>query len=274
RSRLIEGRAPDSTTRAALAGVGGVASATPIEVVVNESLVRQLFPNGNALGARLHDAATPRGPGQTSVVVGVVEDVNMPGALRTGGPTMFRLPLSIPETPFVVRTSGSTQTLAAALRRAVKDANPGNIAYTVMTGDAYLRDAMAPTTFAMALLAAFSAVALLLSAVGLYGVIAYTVTQRTREIGIRVALGAEPGRVAALVVGGGVKLAAAGAVLGTVAAAASTRVLGGLLFGVSPGDPATFGAIVLLIVTMSVVACYVPARRAIRVDPIDALRAE
>jgi putative ABC transport system permease protein len=133
---------------------------------------------------------------------------------------------------------------------------------------------MAPTRFAMALLAAFSGVALLLSAVGLYGVIAFAVTQRTREIGIRIALGAAPRSVTSLVVRSGMNLTLIGATLGVAAAVGATRVLAGMLYGVHPADPTTFAAIVALVLVIALTASYIPARRAARIDPTEALRAE
>jgi ABC-type antimicrobial peptide transport system permease subunit len=126
----------------------------------------------------------------------------------------------------------------------------------------------------MALLVAFSVVALVLSGIGLYGVIAYSVTQRTREIGVRLALGADSLSVKRLIVGGGLRLAMLGVAIGIVAAAASTRVLAHLLYGVSPADPGTFGAIVVMVLGIAFAAAYVPARRATRIAPTEALRAE
>jgi len=150
----------------------------------------------------------------------------------------------------------------------------GAVAREITVGDRYLRDSLASMRFAMALLAAFSGIALVLSGVGLYGVIAYSVTQRTREIGVRVALGADAAAVSRLVVGGGLRLAAIGVVIGAVAAAATTRVLDSMLYGVSRVDPLTFGAIVLLVAVIALFASYVPARRAVRIDPTEALRAD
>jgi ABC-type antimicrobial peptide transport system permease subunit len=146
--------------------------------------------------------------------------------------------------------------------------------YGSQSGEAYLRDSLAPTRFAMALLTAFAVIALVLASVGLYGVIAYGVTQRTREIGVRVALGADARAVTALVVGGGLRLAVLGVAIGTAAAVAATRVLESMLYGVSPADPPTLLAIALLVGVIALAASYIPARRALRIDPTEALRAD
>ena len=150
----------------------------------------------------------------------------------------------------------------------------GAILREVTVGDTYLSEALAPTRFAMALLGAFSTIALVLSAVGLYGVISYAVSQRTREIGVRVALGADARSVLRLVVGDGVRLAALGVAIGLAVAFASTRVLASLLYGVTPADPVSFVSIALLVVAVALAASVIPARRATRIDPMEALRAD
>jgi putative ABC transport system permease protein len=175
--------------------------------------------------------------------------------------------------PFLVRTSGSGEQLMGAVEKAVK-ADPTVLFYGSQSGEAYLRESLAPTQFAMALLTAFAILALVLAAVGLYGVIAYGVTQRTREIGVRVALGADPRAVTRLVVGGGMRLAAVGVAIGAVTAAATTRLLESMLYAVTPTDPVTFSLIALLVATIAILASYVPARRALRIDPTEALRAD
>ena len=268
RMSLVAGRLPDS---AAWAAALDRAPVTPEEVVVNRGLARRLWPDGGAIGARLHSGLRR---GETYTVVGIVDDIDMPGpraAIKSA--QLYLLPRVAAQT-FLVRAAPSAAAIVPVLRRVVAGVDPAIIVRTVTVGESYLADALAPTRFAMALLAAFSGIALLLSAIGLYGVIAYAVSQRTREIGIRVALGAEPAAVARLVVGGGVRLVAAGILLGVMAAAASTRVLGSLLYGVSPADPVTFLVIAALLVAIALLASYVPARRALRIDPTQALRAD
>jgi putative ABC transport system permease protein len=176
--------------------------------------------------------------------------------------------------PFVVRTVTSGDVAAPAIKHAIASTDPHIYVRGIISGDTFLRNGLAPTRFAMALLTAFAVIALVLAAVGLYGVIAYGVSQRTREIGVRVALGAPPGAVAGLVVAGGVRLTAGGLLLGAAVAAASTRVLTSMLYGVSPGDPLTFAVIALLVAAIALLASYVPARRASRIDPTEALRAD
>lgn len=179
-----------------------------------------------------------------------------------------------PEVPVLVRTSRSGDEAAAVIRHVINAIDPGIAVRPATTGEAYLRDSLAPARFAVALLAAFAAIAIVLSAVGLYGVIAYTVTQRTRELGIRIALGAEPAGIATLVVGTGLRHALVGTSMGAVIAVASSRLISSMLYAVSPADPLTIVAAIVLIASVSVLASYMPARRAARIDPITALRVE
>ncbi len=271
RMSLSQGRVPDVESEVSGVFANGPMPSPP-EIVVNRSLAEQLWPHESAVGKRIH-ASADHGGGLSSTVVGVVDDTRMPGPRLAVDAEIYRPPVPI-QTSFVVRAAIAPADLKAALSRAVLEADPSNIVYRTTIGETYLRDAMAPTRFAMALLAAFSGVALLLSAVGLYGVIAYAVTQRTREIGIRLALGAAPRSVTSLVVRSGMRLTAAGVTVGVAASIGSTRVLGGMLYGVRPGDPTTFAAIVALVVAIALAACYVPARRAAHIDPTEALRAE
>lgn len=245
---------------------------------MNRELARRVAPDGHAIGARVREASNrPGRPAPPwSTIVGVVNDTRMPDV--RGDVAALQLYSVIPpqlgDVPFVVRTATSGELSAPAIKHAIASVDPGLFVRAPLSGDGYLRDGMAPTRFAMALLTAFAALALVLAAVGLYGVIAYGVAQRTREIGVRVALGARDADVARLVLGEGIRLAAVGVVLGLAGALAATRALRGLLYGVNPTDPLTFVAIALLLAGVALLASYIPARRALRVDPTEALRAE
>jgi hypothetical protein len=285
---LVAGRLPDSLAwpRATL----GEAPPLAAEIVVSRALAQRFWPNGGAIGARLTESRTgpliAPGGGRSYTVVGVVDDARLPGGrdARWTMETYEPMPMRLPEVPVLLRTRLPAEQVIPSIRRVVAEFDRtssaetrgpfGTILREVTVGDTYLRESLAPTRFAMALLVAFSLLALVLSAVGLYGVIAYSVTQRTREIGVRVALGADAASVRRLVVGDGLRLTTVGVVLGVVAAAVSTRVLAHLLYGVGPLDPTSFVAIVGLVVAIAFVASWVPARRAVRIDPTEALRAD
>jgi predicted permease len=279
--KLLEGRLPDTASLTEAWKNSRPFDLAP-EVVVNRSLARRLWPNGDAVGSRVRrppDNARPAGGATAqpwSTVVGVVGDFRMWGLnseLRTLQVYTQNHP-KIGDIGFVIRMSAPNASATRTIERAVQDVDASIVVRPALSGDAYLRDSLAPMRFAMALLTAFASIALVLAAVGLYGVISYTVSQRTREIGIRVALGAQRDAVVRLVVSGALALAAGGVVLGTLAAVASTRLLRGLLYAVSPSDPLTFTAIAFLVAAIAVLASYVPARRALRIDPVEALRAD
>ncbi|MEO7082989.1 MAG: FtsX-like permease family protein, partial [Gemmatimonadaceae bacterium] len=268
---FVEGQAYDSLVWAAAIQRGE--RPTTADVVVNRRLAQYFWPQGGAIGSHLFSPG-PRNQRDEYTVVGVVGDVRMPGPQQPiQSMQLFTLPV-IPQVGLVLHTSLNDREIAGALRRAIADVDPSVIVRGITSGDKYVSEAMAPTRFAMALLAAFSVVALILSAIGLYGVVAYSVVQRTHEIGVRVALGAMPGDVTALVIGNGLRLAAAGAAIGVVVSLGATRMLSTLLVDVRPGDPGTLAAITALVVAIALLASYVPARRAVRIDPTDALRAD
>ena len=174
----------------------------------------------------------------------------------------------------LIRTKGDPMNLAPAVRTLVRGIDADLPLYDIQTMESVVADSIAPVRFSAILLGAFAAVALLLAAAGLYGVISYSVSQRTQEIGIRMALGAKSASVLRLVLGEGLKLATTGLALGLAGSLALTRLLASQLHGVRAADPATFIGVALLLAATALAACYVPARRAMRVDPMVALRHE
>jgi len=250
------------------------------EVVVNRTLARRIAPDGNALGRRIRIVPGGRNPTPPSdawsTIVGIADDVRLPGARSDlQDYQIYTLPLTrMPNPTYVVRFAAVPPNVESVLRQAVQSVNATLITRRARVADDYLREALAPTRFTLALLGAFASVALVLAVVGLYGSIAYTVSQRTHEIGIRIALGASSRAVMQLVVGDGVRLAAVGLVIGVGTAIAATRLLTGLLYGITASDPTTYLLTGALVAIVALAASYLPARRAARVDPVDALRAE
>ena len=250
-------------------------ASTPRVTIISEAMARMYFPNQNPIGKRLVFGFPPNGeaPREIVGVVGNVRDVE----LRQAPAAMMYVPFA--QAPFwgtvvVVRTNLSVAAVADAIRRDAH-AIDKDLPVTDIGAIPELVDAtLAQPRFQTLLLGLFSGLALTLAAVGIYGVISYSVIQRTHEIGIRMSLGAQPDQVLRLVMGQGAKLALAGIVIGSAAALALTRLMRSLLFEVSPADPLTFAGIAALLVAVALAACYIPARRAMRVDPMTALRYE
>jgi putative ABC transport system permease protein len=252
--------------------------AAPV-AVVNETMARQYWPGESAVGKRFK-VGTPESPNPWLTIVGVVADVRQMGAdapvkaemyvpYRQGSAYSFFYPRDL-----VVRTSVTPGALAAAVRQAVHEVDPRQPVAGVRTLDEVLGRETAERRVGVVLLTAFAALALLLAALGIYGVLSYFVVQHTPEIGVRMALGARGADVLRLVVGKGMRLALAGVFVGLAGAAALTRLMRGLLFEVSASDPLTFCLIALLLALVALLACLVPARRATKVDPLVALRYE
>jgi len=215
-------------------------------------------------------------PGPWMTVAGVVGDVRQYGLDQEQKTQFYRTERQVALHPMslVLRAQGDPEALASALRGAVQAIDPDQPIYNVRSMDSLLATTLAPRRLSLLLLATFAVTALLLAGVGIYGVLAYSVTQRTHEIGIRMALGARGADVLVMVLRQGLRLVLAGAALGVAAAFGLTRLMSSLLFGVSPTDPATLGAVCVILVGVALLACLVPARRASGVDPMIALRCE
>ncbi|MFI5311864.1 MAG: FtsX-like permease family protein, partial [Gemmatimonadales bacterium] len=209
-------------------------------------------------------------------IVGVAADVRQDSLNDARTMTLYRPMAQAPATDMtiVARTTGDVASLGAAVRAAAKDLDHTVPVSDVRTMDDIVTTSLARARFTAGLLTGFALLALVLGAVGIYGVVSYTVAQRTRELGVRMALGATPLGVLRLVMGRGAALAAAGAALGIAASLGTTRALAGLLYGVSATDVLTFVVAPVLLFGVAVLATWVPARRAVRVDPLTALRAE
>jgi putative ABC transport system permease protein len=248
---------------------------TPPVIIVDESLAKLAWPGENPVGKQLQLAPTGE-PDAFAEVVGVVEHMRQHDLTRD---ILHQIYYPIGQgTPsvmtFVVETSLDPASLVAPVRRTVEAMDPDLPVNRLAPMSAYLSEGMAQARFSLVLMSVLGAVALLLTAVGVFGVISYSVSQRTREFGIRLALGEDPGRTRRGVVAGGMRLVLVAIGIGLAGSLALTRLIAGLLYEVRPADPLTFLAIALLLAAVALFACYLPARRATRVDPALALRSE
>jgi predicted permease len=243
-------------------------------VIVSERAAREFWPGEDPVGRPI---ALGNGQFDSAIVAGVVGDVHFGSVDSLPNADVYipyaQSPLSFRMMTFV-RTRGEPGAYADALRDALREVAPGFPVYDVSTMSSRLEFALAYARFSALLLAFFASVALVLAAMGTYGVMSYSVTQRTREIGVRSALGATRGAIVRLVIGQGVRLAVAGVVVGLIAAVAVTRLLTSLLFGVQPGDPLTLAGIVCVLMAAVLAASWIPARRAVRIPVVSALRVD
>ncbi|HEX6938138.1 MAG TPA: ABC transporter permease [Longimicrobiales bacterium] len=248
----------------------------PNVAVVNEAFVRRYFPGGNAVGRRFALGGAPERDEDWITIVGIVEDARRGGLDREPRPQVF-----LPHAQFttrrmtvLVRARGDVLAQVGAVRAAVRRIDPDQPISDVRTLERDLSGSVAGRRFLMFLLLVFAAASTTLAAVGIYGIMAQMVAQRTREIGVRMALGARTGDIVRMIVGRGMTLACTGLGLGVLAALAAGRLLSGLLFGVRPSDPATLLGVSAILAAVAALACYLPTRRAASVDPIEALRDE
>ena len=242
--------------------------------IINETLANRYFPNESPIGKRISlvifDEPISR------EIVGVVGDVKHATLNEESGSEVYDSYLQAPS-PFmtlVVRTSTSPQGLAGGLHSAVRSVDNEQPIFNIKNMEQVLSDSVALPRLSTGLLAAFAAIAVVLASIGIYGLVSYSVTQRTHEIGIRMALGARPGQVLQMILRQGAVLALIGVAIGLAGAYAATKLLANLLYGVSTSDPITFAVVPLLLIFVTLLASYVPARKAMKVDPIIALRQE
>ncbi|HXQ97420.1 MAG TPA: ABC transporter permease [Candidatus Limnocylindrales bacterium] len=256
---------------------------SPVVIVIDDVFARTYFPNEDPLGKRVNLALFGV-PVEIVGVVGHVKQWGLDADAKSAIEAQFFYPfMQLPSnmTPLVaanvavvLRTTGDPTATVEPLRRTIRQLDPREVIYSVETLDEIVSNSFAARRLSMILLGIFSALALLLSCLGIYGVVSYAVTQQTREIGVRLALGAQQRDVLRLILGQGAKLSLIGVGLGVAAALVLTRLMAALLFGVSGTDPLTFSAVAFILFGVALLACYVPARRAMRVDPMVALRHE
>ncbi len=239
-------------------------------IIINEAMARKFWPGIDPIGDKILIGHQSR----PLEIIGVVGNVKGDGLNVTPKPEMYTPLRGFWYAFFVVRTNQEPSTLASTVRQEVAALDRGVPVYQVATMDQLLSNSLANQRFNLFLLVLFAALALGLAAIGIYGVLAFSVSRRTHEIGIRLALGARPGDVLRLIMRQGMRLVMAGIALGVAGALALTRLMASLLYGVSATDPATFVLVSVLLAMVALIACYVPARRAMRVDPMAALRIE
>jgi putative ABC transport system permease protein len=263
--RLLKGRPFNDEDRAD----------TPPVIIVNETMASRFWPAGDALGKRIKWGGWAD---SWLTIVGIVADVKVSSLEAETRPAVympiFQIPRARSNVIYVVRTTGDAATLTSAVRREIRAVDEELPVYDLRTMNQVIAASVSQRRFSMSLLAVFAAAALLLAAIGLYGVMSYTVTQRTQEIGIRMALGAQANDVLRLIVGQGMTLACIGVAVGLAVGLAISRLISSLLYGVSATDAATFVVISLILTGVALIACFIPARRATKVDPIVALRYE
>jgi putative ABC transport system permease protein len=266
--RLIDGRLFDDRD----------AQGAPLAVIINRSMAKTFWPNQNAIGRHVRTGGGPNTPWST--VVGVVDDVKNGGLDRPAGTELY-LPyqqadsFASPDMYVLVRAhTGNPSALAGAVREQVNEMDSSLPLSDVRTMDEVLERAQSRPRFLTLLLTLFSVVALAIATVGIYGVVSYSVARRTKEFGLRMVLGAQTGDVLGLVMKQGAIMVIVGLLAGLVTAFALTRLMASLLFSVAPTDAATFASVTAVLAVVALAACYIPARRATRVDPMQTLRYE
>ena len=256
-------------------------------LIINAAMARKFWPNGDAIGQQvtIGKGLGPEFDDPTRQIVGIVADVREAGLDSRPPPVMYlpaaqvsdaitRLGNTVVPLTWVVRTAANPLALTPSVEREFRAVDPQLAIARVRTMQQVVGESMARQSFNMLLLTIFGAIAVLLAAIGIYGLMSYSVAQGTHEIGVRLALGAARRDILALIVGRGMRVAAVGVVVGALAAIGATRVLSRMLFGIRPTDPVTYALVIGALAVIAFVACYLPARRAMRLDPIIAMRQE
>jgi len=258
----------------------------PSVAVIDETLARKYFGSDDPIGKRIRLKENENLDDGTTEIVGVVDHVNQWGLASDAQNLQAQIYLPAMQMPdgftvlvsygtsAVVRYAGSASGIIDSIRNTSRQMNSEQVVYGEQTMDEIISDSISDRKFSMVLLGTFAALALLLSSIGIYGVISYLVGERRHEIGIRMALGAQRKDVLTLVLSEGVRLTLLGAAIGIAAALGLSRLMAGMLYGVSATDPLTFAAVPIVLLGVAMLACYIPARRAMRVDPMTALRYE
>jgi putative ABC transport system permease protein len=245
-------------------------------LVVNRAFAKRFFPNENPIGQAMSLDWGRDSTGETRQIVGIVGDVHSFGLADEPEPTVYTPMMQTPDQglSILIRTTKAPATFATPVREIVRSLDREVPMYSVQTMEERVGSSVDRQRFYATLIGIFAAVALILSAVGLYGVIAYAVSQRTHELGVRVALGATADRISRMVIGEGLALTAAGAVIGIAGSIFAGKLVATLLFGVSPFDPVTLSAVIAVLALVATFASWLPARRAARVDPLVAMRGD
>jgi predicted permease len=247
---------------------------TPYRFIISESFASKYLAGESPLGKQISASMQDKNP--FGEIIGVVGDVKEGALDKDPTPTVYYVHAHMPTGGmiFVVRASGDPRSLAQPARRVIRALDGAQPVAQIVEMEEVVRETFARQRFSALLLVGFSLVSLLLAAVGIYGVLAYTVTERTREFGVRVALGADPARIVTLVLGMGARLVLGGTVVGMAGAMLLTGFLKSMLFGVGTHDTVTFVAVPFVLVSVALLAAYLPARRASRMAPVEALRAD
>ena len=262
---IVAGRAYDARDRPDV----------PETAIINETASKRIFPKGDAVGRRIKIGPDPNAAWMT--IIGVAGDIRSDGLDTPAKPTLYanhRHEAWMRSMSLVMRTSRSAADAGALIRRAIRAQDPALAIRDVQTLNEVVGGSLAPRRFALGLATSFAFIALTLAAIGIYGVLAYNVGNRTREFGVRIALGASSSRVVSLVVRQGIVASLVGIVAGLVGSMLGARLLRGMLFGVTPLDAGTYASVVLLVFIIAIIACMVPALRATRVDPLTSMRAD